>query len=67
MVTSILYRKWAREFLARAEEAQSRNRKCRYLQLAVSNTVCARKLESETTERPTEGMGSAEKSPTPKR
>jgi hypothetical protein len=68
MVTPVLHRKWAREYLARAEEAQSRTRKCQYLRLAVSNTVCARKLESETTERATQDMeaGSAEDSPTPK-
>lgn len=73
MVTPVFHRKWARKFLARAERSQSYARKCRYLRLAVSNTLRARKLEKNTIPTAIEGRaqetdaGSAESSPTPKR
>jgi hypothetical protein len=46
MVSPVVHRKWAREYLARAERAPKRNLKRRYLRLAVSNTVCAHRLEA---------------------
>jgi hypothetical protein len=48
MITAAAHRKRAREFLARAERAESHAHKCRYLRLAVRNTVCAWKLEAGT-------------------
>jgi hypothetical protein len=45
MIAATIHRWWAREYLARAQYANNRDRKRRYLQLAVTNTVCARKLE----------------------
>jgi hypothetical protein len=45
MIAATIHRRWAREYLARAQHATTRDRKRRYLQLAVTNTVCARKLE----------------------
>ena len=68
MLATVLHRKWAREYLARAEQARDRNRKCRYLQLAVRNTVSAWKLEAEKAQGDAqeEGAGSADLSPTPK-
>lgn len=67
MATSVLYRKWARQYLAHAEKAPTHGRKCRYLQLAVNNTLHARKLEANTTEESAEQVkaGSAERAPTP--
>ena len=68
MVTPVLHRKWAREFLIRAEQAPTRVRKQRYLRLAVSNTMRAHKLEARPGDEMTDGgeKGSAEKEPTPK-
>lgn len=68
MATSVLHRKWARQYLAHAEKAPTHGRKCRYLQLAVNNTLCARKLEGDATQEPAEQVnaGSAERAPTPK-
>jgi hypothetical protein len=68
MVAPVLHRKWAREYLAHAEQAHDYSRKCRYLQLAVRNTVCAWNLEAEEIERESEvnSSGPAEDSPTPK-
>jgi hypothetical protein len=67
MATSVLYRKWARQYLAHAEKAPTHGRKCRYLQLAVNNTLCARKLEADTVQDSVErkSAGSAERAPTP--
>jgi hypothetical protein len=45
MIAATIHRRWAREYLARAQHAKNRDRKRRYLQLAVTNTVCARNLE----------------------
>ena len=69
MVTPVLHRKWAREFLVRAAQAPTRARKQRYLRLAVSSTVRARKLEARPGDEVTDGgqKGSAEMEPTPKR
>ena len=47
MVTPVLHRRWAREYLARAERTPQHSRKRHYLRLAVSNTVCAHRLEGE--------------------
>src|SRR5688500_6869687 len=46
MVTPMLHRRWAREYLAHAERTPQSDRKRRYLRLAVSNTVCAHRLEA---------------------
>lgn len=46
MVMPVLHRRWAREYLARADRTQQPNQKRRYLRLAVSNTVCAHRLEA---------------------
>jgi hypothetical protein len=46
MVTPMLHRRWAREYLAHAERTPQPDRKRRYLRLAVSNTVCAHRLEA---------------------
>jgi hypothetical protein len=46
MITPVLHRKLARGYLTRAEHARSRARRCRYLRLAISNTICARELEA---------------------
>ena len=69
MVTPVLHRKWAREFLVRAERAPTRARRYRYLRLAVSNTVCAHKLEARSGNEMKGGgkEGPAETGPTPKR
>jgi hypothetical protein len=50
MPSPAVHRRWAREFLAKAETAASRNRKLKYLRLAVDNTLRARKIEQ--VERP---------------
>jgi len=47
MPSSATYRRWSREFLVRAQDAPNRNRKVKYLRLAVSNCVRARALEYE--------------------
>jgi hypothetical protein len=59
MLSAAIHRKWAREFPARAQEAPSHNRKVKYLQLAVCNSVRARTLEAET--RPDSDRQVAEK------
>jgi hypothetical protein len=46
MISPILHRKWAREYLARAQYAHSRRRKLYFLRLAVRNSVCAQNSES---------------------
>jgi len=47
MVSATIHRRWAREFLVRAVEAQNRSRKLHFLRLAVDNCVCAQNLEAE--------------------
>jgi hypothetical protein len=49
MLSPVIHRKWAREYLVRAERAPSRRRKIDYLGLAVINTVLAKRLEAEQT------------------
>jgi hypothetical protein len=51
MLGSALHRRWAREFLARAQDAPSRQRKLHLLKLAVSNSVRAQILEKERLKR----------------
>lgn len=46
MIAAAIHRRWAREYLVRAQHAKNADRKRRYLRLAVTNTVCARQLES---------------------
>jgi hypothetical protein len=48
MMSPVIHRKWAREYLARAVEAQSRSRKLGLLRLAVSNSLRAQILEAES-------------------
>ena len=55
MVTPVVHRKWAREYLARAERVPQSTLKRRYLELAVSNTVCAHRLEAQTFAQPADG------------
>lgn len=50
-MTPTLHRKWAREFLDRADSAYPPTLKRRYLRLAVDNTVCALKLEATSSRR----------------
>jgi hypothetical protein len=52
MIAPHIHRKWAREFLARAQEAPGRDRKLRLLKLAVRNSVRAQALEAEANARP---------------
>jgi hypothetical protein len=52
MLSPAIHRKWAREFLARAQEAQGRRRKVDLLRLAVSNSVRAQNLEAESVSEP---------------
>ena len=56
MVTPVLHRRWAREYLARADRTQQPNQKRHYLRLAVSNTVCAHRLEAHTPAQPANGQ-----------
>ncbi len=70
MITPMLHRRWAREYLARADRTQQPNQKRRYLRLAVSNTVHAHRLETQALSRPAnrqEKKGSAMDWLTPKR
>jgi hypothetical protein len=69
MITPVLHRKWAREFLIRAEREPTRARKCRYLRLAVNNTICAHKLEAQPDDEMKDGRekGSTDTEPTPRR
>jgi hypothetical protein len=55
MLSAAIHRKWAREFLARAQGAPSRARKVKYLRLAVSHSVRAQTVEVETA--PAESTG----------
>jgi hypothetical protein len=48
MLSAAIHRKWARDCLARANEAPTRKRKLDYLRLAVRNTARAEILEAET-------------------
>jgi len=48
MMSPVIHRKWAREYLARAVDARSRTRKLSLLRLAVSNSVRAQILEAES-------------------
>ena len=50
MPTPVVHRRWAREFLHRAQNTNSRERKLRYLMLAVDNTVRAQKIEEKSPE-----------------
>jgi hypothetical protein len=47
MPSPTVYRGWAREYLSRAQAAPTRNRKLKFLQLAVCNTVKTQKVEAE--------------------
>jgi hypothetical protein len=47
MLSATIHRRWAREYLARAEQAPNRRRKLNYLRLAVTNSVRAQNIESE--------------------
>jgi hypothetical protein len=47
MLPAIIHRRWAREYLARVEQAPGRRRKLNYLRLAIINSVRAQNMESE--------------------
>jgi hypothetical protein len=47
MLPATVHRKWAREFLARAETAPDQPRKLKYLRLAVDNTLRAQTVEHD--------------------
>ena len=47
MPSPTVYRGWAREYLTRAQAAPTRNRKLKFLQLAVCSTVKAQKVEAD--------------------
>jgi hypothetical protein len=46
MINAAIHRRWAREFLDRAQQAQTRSRKLQYLRLAVNNSVRAQAMEA---------------------
>jgi hypothetical protein len=46
-LSSTIHRKWAREFLARADGASDRHRKVEYSKLAVTNSLRAQELEAD--------------------
>lgn len=48
MLSAAIHRRWAREFLARAQESANRAQKVKYLRLAVSNRVRAQTVGAET-------------------
>jgi hypothetical protein len=45
-MSPLTHRKWAREYLARAQQASCRSRKIDFLRLAVGNSVRAQRLEA---------------------
>jgi hypothetical protein len=47
MINAAIHRRWAREFLDRAQQAQIRSRKLQYLRLAVNNCACAQAMETD--------------------
>ena len=47
MLPAVVHRKWAREFLDRAQSADSRTGKLKYLRLAVDNTLRAQTVEHD--------------------
>jgi hypothetical protein len=47
MLPATVHRKWAREFLCRAQSAPDQPRKLKYLRLAVDNTVRAQAVERD--------------------
>jgi len=47
MLSATIHRRWAREYLARAEQAPNRRRKLNYLRLAVANSIRAQNIETE--------------------
>jgi hypothetical protein len=52
MMSPVMHRRWAREYLARAQQAASRRRGLDLLRLAVSNNIRAQELEAEATSEP---------------
>ena len=54
MPSPTVYRGWARAYLTRAQAAPTRNRKLKFLRLAVCNTVKAQKVEAEDKIHPAE-------------
>jgi hypothetical protein len=54
MMSPVIHRRWAREYLARAQQATSRRRGLDLLRLAVSNNIRAQELEAEVTSEPSE-------------
>jgi hypothetical protein len=54
MMSPVLHRRWAREYLVRAQQATSRRRGLDLLRLAVSNSMRAQELEAEAKLEPGE-------------
>lgn len=54
MMSPVIHRRWAREYLVRAQQATSRRRGLDLLRLAVSNNIRAQELEAEVTSEPSE-------------
>ena len=54
MMSPAVHRRWAREYLARAQQATSRGRGLDLLRLAVSNSIRAQELEAEAASDPSD-------------
>ena len=52
MMSPVIHRRWAREYLARAQQATSRRRGLDLLRLAVSNNIRAQELEADAISEP---------------
>jgi hypothetical protein len=48
MLPATMHRRWAREYLDRADRAATRDDKLKYLQLAVRNTMRAQVIDDES-------------------
>ena len=54
MMSPVIHRRWAREYLVRAQQATSRRRGLELLRLAVSNNIRAQELEADAASEPSE-------------
>lgn len=54
MMSPVIHRRWAREYLARAQQATSRGRGLELLRLAISNNIRAQEMEAEALSEPSE-------------
>lgn len=55
-MSPVIHRKWAREYLHRAQRAPSRRRALALLRLAVSNSIRAQDLEAEAASKPSDWL-----------